>query len=226
VSYWVVKGRLNENNLVGWTHPDGTTKWSTRRPPRHWAVGDSVFIWKASPTVRFGGLATITDFPHQEDEVSGTIFVLRYTTNYLRDGPDIHALRRDPALSSASFLKADASGTVFPLSAVQTARLLDFLSTANAFGKVGWHDATSAADTSPAGESTGTRGGGFGSVELNRLIERAAVDHATPRLEAEGWFVVSREAEASAMSFIAPGALRCVMSKSRAWQVRELHALS
>jgi hypothetical protein len=59
--------------------------------------------------------------PNKRDE---TWFDLVYLTAYLETPLTIEGLRADPVVGDASFLKAGAAGTVFPLTKAEAARLL------------------------------------------------------------------------------------------------------
>jgi ASCH domain-containing protein len=130
--FWVVKGKPSRNDLQNMLSAGGRERWSTKKPPRDWADGDGVFIWEAAPALRVIGLACLVGIRPPNSEGT-TFFELMYLTGAFDAPLGIAALRSDAALRDASFLKAGAAGTVFPLSAGQADRLLALARMDNTF---------------------------------------------------------------------------------------------
>jgi len=129
VRYWIVKGNEKRNDLDDMLSPGTTEPWITKKPPRTWGKGDRVFFWKSSPSLRLVGLGTIARIGAEKDKEGNTLFYLKYLTKSLgEEGVAIEALRKDPIVSEASFLKAGSAGTVFPLMEAQAKRLGEILS--------------------------------------------------------------------------------------------------
>jgi predicted RNA-binding protein with PUA-like domain len=124
--FWIVKGKPSLNDLSTMLEPGIVEPWVTRKPPREWAAGDGIFFWKSAPALCILGLGRITAV-HAPDENGASWFDLLYLTAPLEAPLTIHELRADPVVSGASFLKAGAAGTVFPLSDAQAERLVDLV---------------------------------------------------------------------------------------------------
>ena len=124
--FWIVKGRPSRNDLQAAMSPGRAERWVTRRPPRDWAVGDGVFLWEAAPALRLLGLGrvTATRTPNPKGD---TFFDLTYLTPALEAPLTMAALRSDAVVGGASFLKAGAAGTLFPLTERQARRLLQLV---------------------------------------------------------------------------------------------------
>jgi superfamily I DNA/RNA helicase len=103
--------------------PGKVEPWVTRRPPRAWAAGDGVFFWKSAPALQLVGLGSI-EAVRAPDTNGESWFDLLYLTAPFETPPTIDELRADPIIGVASFLKAGAAGTVFPLTEAQAAQLL------------------------------------------------------------------------------------------------------
>jgi len=121
--FWIVKGNPSRNNLDKMLVVGKVEDWVTRKPPRDWAVGDGVFFWKGAPALRLVGLGRI-DALRGADANGETWFDLLYMTASIETPLGIEELRSDPVVGTASFLKAGAAGTVFPLTDAQAERLL------------------------------------------------------------------------------------------------------
>lgn len=122
-SIWLVKGRPDRNTLERSVKKQRTERWVTRRPPRNWLDGDLVVLWEGAPRLKVCAIAELLEV-EQRDDHGDVHFTLRYLTPYFGDGPGIEALRREPLIRPASFLKPGAAGTVFPMTRAQAARLL------------------------------------------------------------------------------------------------------
>jgi Domain of unknown function (DUF3883) len=92
---------------------------------------------------------------------------MEYVTHSFREAPD-----EDGRIRKAIVFHLRPTGSIAPDSAVVSAALAGEVSFANA-----------------------PRGGGFGSVETNRKVERAAIDFVRRHYEQGGWTVVSVEAD-------------------------------
>jgi hypothetical protein len=121
--FWVVKGRPSRNDLREMLAPGRVEPWVTRRPPRAWEPGDGVFVWEAAPRLRVVGLAEVKEV-HARNDGGETFFDLTYLTGVFDAPLTLEALRGDAEMATASFLKAGAAGTVFPLTTMQADRLL------------------------------------------------------------------------------------------------------
>jgi predicted RNA-binding protein with PUA-like domain len=121
--FWVVKGRPSRNDLREMLAPGRVEQWVTRRPPRAWEPGDAVFVWEAAPRLRVVGLAQVKKV-HTPNGDGETFFDLTYLTGVFDAPLTLEALRGDAEMAAASFLKAGAAGTVFPLTTKQADRLL------------------------------------------------------------------------------------------------------
>lgn len=128
--FWIVKGRPSRNDLSEMLAPGKIEPWVTRKPPRDWAAGDGVFFWKSAPALELVGLGRIHALPGADEE-GNTWFHLRYATAPLESPLGIKELRADDVVGDASFLKAGAAGTVFPLTPGEASRLLRLLRRGN-----------------------------------------------------------------------------------------------
>ena len=147
--FWIVKGNPSRNDLDKMLVAGKVEDWVTRKPPRKWAAGDGVFFWKSSPALRLVGLGRI-DGLRGADATGQTWFDLRYMTAPLEIPLTIEELRNDPLVGAASFLKAGAAGTVFPLTDAQAERLLQLVQERNPRMRgFAWSDATRPADDAP-----------------------------------------------------------------------------
>ena len=122
MSAWIVKGNPTINDLSKMLAPGAHEDWITKKPPRGWSAGDRVFMWKSAPALCVIGLAEIESIGEVDNE-GYAHFLLRYLTGPLENPVGIAALRADPIMGSASFLKAGAAGTVFPLTEPQASQL-------------------------------------------------------------------------------------------------------
>jgi predicted RNA-binding protein with PUA-like domain len=121
--------------------PGTLEPWVTRKPPRDWSEGDGVFFWKSAPALRLVGLGRIESV-HPRNEIGESWFDLRYLTAPLDAPLTIDELRADPVVGDASFLKAGAAGTVFPLTGAQARHLLRRLAAVNpSLRGFAWDDA-------------------------------------------------------------------------------------
>jgi hypothetical protein len=127
---FIVKGKPSRNDLRSMLRRRAIGEWVTKRPPREWSVGDEIFIWEGTPTLAIVGVARLHGV-QSPDRQGVTSFVLRYETSYLEGTLGIERLRADPTVRGASFLKAGAAGTVFPLSERQAARVRALLKRIN-----------------------------------------------------------------------------------------------
>lgn len=124
MSFWLIKARRSRTDLTMEMATGRVQRWRTRRPPRGWKPTDGVFLWQAAPDLQLRGVGTIVDIP---DPVDGEAFFdVRYEHEAL-GGPGIAELRAHRELEGASFLKAGAAGTVFPLTARQAQALTESL---------------------------------------------------------------------------------------------------
>ena len=92
--------------------------WLTARPPRDWNEGDLLFFWKGAPACEVVGLGEL-----MRTEPKARRFQVRYTSSMFERPLSLENCRRDPVLRTASFVKAGAGGTVFPLTPDQATRL-------------------------------------------------------------------------------------------------------
>ena len=111
--------------------PGRVEQWVTRRAPRAWEPGDAVFVWEAAPRLRVVGLAQVKKV-HTLNGGGETFFDLTYLTGVFDAPLTLEALRGDAEMAAASFLKAGAAGTVFPLTTNQADRLLQLAKQGNA----------------------------------------------------------------------------------------------
>lgn len=130
---WIVKGKPSRSDLSRMLVSGRRERWVTRKPPRGWAAGDVVFMWKGAPALCVLGLAKIMSI-RAPNAAGDSYFVLEYATAPFENPVGIHELRRDPVLGDASFLKAGAAGTLFALSDEQAAQLDLLVRRANGSG--------------------------------------------------------------------------------------------
>jgi hypothetical protein len=133
--YWIVKGRRNNQDLNGDIESMLNSKtrqgmWVTRKPPKAWSIGDRIFLWSSSPDICLMGLGELRGI-NETDEDGDTTFLLGYLTGPFTVRPDIHLLRKDPVVGSASFLKASVAGTLFPLDDNQALQLSKIIESKN-----------------------------------------------------------------------------------------------
>lgn len=118
---WIVKGRVDRNGR-DFLRAGVRARWVTRRAPKGWSAGDTLFFWRAGAhpcLIGLGRLLRVAD----RDRRGDTFFRVEYSTNELASPVPIETLREDRVLASASFLKRGPAGTVFPLTDAQSARL-------------------------------------------------------------------------------------------------------
>jgi hypothetical protein len=125
---WVIKSRSPEDELSKAIAIGNKEPWPTMRPPKDWSIGDHLFIWAGSPTLRVVGLGILDNIRSKRSKRDETWFDVAYTTNYFRRSPRIKELRKDPILGKTSFLKQGPAGTVFPLTDKQADKLLQVIS--------------------------------------------------------------------------------------------------
>lgn len=113
MAFWVVKARRSRTDLRNAVRPREAQRWVTARPPRAWKPTDHVFCWQSAPDLAVLGLGTIVDIPDRTGAKAA--FDVRYDEGPFDGRAGIDVLRGDHALGGASFLKAGAAGTVFPL---------------------------------------------------------------------------------------------------------------
>jgi predicted RNA-binding protein with PUA-like domain len=128
--FWIVKGNPSRNDLDTMLAPGKIEPWVTRKPPRDWASGDGIFFWKSAPALRLVGLGRIESV-HAPDDSGNSWFDLRYLTSPLEVPLTLSELRRDAVVGEASFLKAGAAGTVFPITDRQAHHLVRRLAKGN-----------------------------------------------------------------------------------------------
>ena len=128
--FWIIKGNPARNDLDSMLAPGKDEPWVTRKPPRDWAEGDAVFFWKSAPALRLVGLGRIESVRAPDDD-GDSWFDLRYLTGPFEAPLSIAELRADAVIGDASFLKAGAAGTVFPLTEAQARHLLRWLTRTN-----------------------------------------------------------------------------------------------
>ncbi|MBV9401404.1 MAG: DUF3883 domain-containing protein [Bryobacterales bacterium] len=189
-NYWIIKARPERNDFTRFPLRGKLGRWYTARPPKTWLAGDTLFIWAGSPKLRVIGWAHLVK-PEAGFEDNAYYFGIEYDSNLI-EGPTINDLRRDPLLRTASFLKSGPSGTVFPLTAGQGARMLQLLAP---FGQGPPGFLSIPLKKAEQSEIRRRIGAGFGTAEDNRQIERAALSAATKHYKREGWQVQSVEAD-------------------------------
>lgn len=188
MNYWVIKARPDRNDFSKFPARGRLGRWYTAHLGKGWAPGDILFIWATTPMLRIIGIAELTK-PNDGFDSGKWHFGVRYLTNPF-EGPGIADLRRQPSLKSASFLKSGPAGTVFSLTPRQGA-FLQLLTDPAIPAKL------VPSPVSPNEESLLARriGGGFGTTEENKRVEKAAIRAATRELRDEGWKVRSVEAQ-------------------------------
>ena len=127
VRAWVVKGRPSRNNLDEMIQPHKEEEWITAKPPKDWAPGDAVFLWKSSPELRLAGFGRIVATSTARNPHEDTAFMLEYLAGPVSHPLGLRELRQDPVLGDASFLKSGPAGTVFPLTPDQSTQLARLL---------------------------------------------------------------------------------------------------
>jgi hypothetical protein len=103
--------------------PGRRGRWHTRKPPKHWEVGDRLFFWKGAPKLETVGIGEIVDIGPRGTRSLDTDFRVRYLSSVLGRPIGIEILRTDATMRSASFLKSGPSGVLFRLSQKQGERL-------------------------------------------------------------------------------------------------------
>jgi hypothetical protein len=125
---WVVKGRAERNDFASVLRAGSCDRWFTKRPPRAWTRGDVVFVWESSPALRVVGVGLLVGFGTEGED---TVFLVRYVTDLLTNPVALSTIRAVPSLATASFTRAGAAGTVFPLDEAQAAQLAALVDDAN-----------------------------------------------------------------------------------------------
>lgn len=192
MAYWIIKAQPDRNDFTKFPLRGKEGSWYATRPPFAWKRGDTLFVWAGAPMLRIIGLARLV-LPDDGQEGKLHYFRVRYRSNLL-EGPTIAQLRRDPVIREASFLKSGPSGTVFPLSEDQGSRIFQLLAAAHQLPATSFH---SPDQTKESVEPTLRleRAAGFGDVETNRRVERAAIKAAKRYYRDVGWSVRSVESE-------------------------------
>ena len=121
--YWVLKGNPRSNDWDSMLVPGTSGKWHTGRPPKEWSVGDRLFCWESTPSLRIIGVAKLLQTNCGLDEEGDLLFEVEYQTRRFVSMPGIAELRSVPILNTASFLKTGPATTVFPLSSDQASIL-------------------------------------------------------------------------------------------------------
>jgi hypothetical protein len=118
---WLVKARVDRN---GHNFIEAGTRapWVTRKPPKDWAVGDTLLFWKTAPHSCLIGAGELVRID-QRDRRGDTFFRVEYRTNHLPNPVPDAELRRDAFLRGASFLKSGPAGTLFVLTSREARRL-------------------------------------------------------------------------------------------------------
>ena len=163
-------------------------RWHTTKPlPNGMTKGDTVFMWENDPRCTVVALGELV-VPNAGPSGKYRTFKVRYLTNQF-PGPNIRELRRVRGISKAYFLKAGPSQTIYPLTRSQGRQLQSLAEEKHAA------DISDTAMTKPREEAAINRflGAGFGSVEENRRVERAAIRTAVKYLRAQGWSIESKE---------------------------------
>jgi hypothetical protein len=124
VTAWVIKGRPSRNAFEEMLVPGAKGRWVTKKPPSTWTSGDALFFWKGAPGLELVSVGTLVQV-FAPDAEGRTFFEVEYSSGPLAYPLGIAELRANTVLDGASFLKAGAAGTVFPLTAEQAGRLAD-----------------------------------------------------------------------------------------------------
>jgi len=127
VRYWVLKGNPRDNDWDSMLVPGKTGRWHTGRAPKDWYIGDRLFCWESTPSLRMIGLARLTQMNCGLDEYGDLLFEVEYQTTRFESMPGIQELRQIPVLNTASFLKTGPATTVFPLTSEQADILVRLL---------------------------------------------------------------------------------------------------
>lgn len=128
---WVVKGQPGRNDFARMLRPGRTGNWETARLPRTLERGQRIFFWSSSPVLQVVGLGEVASPRVSGGRAGKRLFGVRYLTEIL-DQPLGQRLLRDVSeIRTASFLKAGASGTLFPLTQEQSDALLSVLTVFN-----------------------------------------------------------------------------------------------
>jgi len=114
-SYWVIKGNPRQNNWSEMLIPGNKSTWHSARAPKHWAVGDRIFCWESTPSLRMVGLAEITNTNKGRDKHGDLLFEIKYLTTPFDYQPTMAELRSADELKGCSFLKVGPATTVFPI---------------------------------------------------------------------------------------------------------------
>jgi hypothetical protein len=123
MNYWVAKGKPAANDFETMLRPGRRGRWHTRKPPKHWEVGDRLFFWKGAPKLETVGIGEIVDIGPRGTRSLDTDLRVRYLSSVLGRPIGIEILRTDATMRSASFLKSGPSGVLFRLSQKQGERL-------------------------------------------------------------------------------------------------------
>jgi len=118
---WILKTRPSQNApFEKWIKPGKDVRWHTDKPiPDNFSADDRVVIWKSYPGMSVMALGYIKN-PALPNDSDGTHrFIVAHTTGVIDTHIDIKFLRKLPLFDGASFLKAGAAGTIFPLSVPQ-----------------------------------------------------------------------------------------------------------
>jgi len=187
VKFWIIKARPDRNDFAKSPKQGQTSRWYTSRLPQKWARGDLLFVWAAAPRLQIVRLAELT-VPNDGDEGGISHFRIRYLSDFF-DGPKLSYLKQQRLFRDASFLKSGPSGTVFPLTEQQGRVLRKLIGSVTSLpGLVN----LAAEEEAVARRAVGA---GFGSPEVNKRVEKAALRAATAYLKSSGWTVRSVEAE-------------------------------
>ncbi len=125
---WVIKGQPTRNHFATTLRRGAWDRWFTKRPPRAWSRGDALFFWESAPALRVVGIGEIAGFGSEGDR---SVFLVRYLTDPLEQPLGLAEVRGNPVLASASFTRAGAAGTVFPLTEGQADQLMQMIAVAN-----------------------------------------------------------------------------------------------
>jgi hypothetical protein len=140
MNYWVIKGRPTENDFDRFLKPGQLHCWYTGRPPKHWSEGDRLFFWRGAPACEVIALGEFRGLTGEVADDGKPLFEVRYQTSVLSRPVGIQSLRADDVVGSASFLKRGPSGTVFPLSTRQAARIYRMVRSRNRDTNHVWPD--------------------------------------------------------------------------------------
>lgn len=125
---WIVKATWDRiDRLV----PHVTATWGTKKPPKGWNPGDRLYFWQGSPKLRIESIGVLVDVELPEHKGEEARFLVRYVSGLLDKPVGINALREDPVVGEASFLKSGPAGTLFPLTDERDARIAEMILEAN-----------------------------------------------------------------------------------------------